>query len=1174
MKQWLAAFVLLLTAPLAFSQMPSTCVAGTNIYYISSSRGSDSNTQAQARNASKATPWAHQPYMHNFTGTYSHTAGDCFVFLGNDTWPAASFVLHITASGTSSAIDYYGVDTTWFSGASFGQPKFDLGQAFPGANNHIVDTAGASGSGGTNGAGIPGLPYITFDNIAILNANRHLTGSNVDNTGLMVFGGQHSSAMATGVTVENMTLADWMSTENITGTADFSYGVIYGASVVKNTTISDQNGFAFIGGTKTLGWSSGGCVGCGEFGPGNLTHHAWVECSSCTTVHDNEMYNIDATSLAGPGGIHTHIIYQDGGGTPATNPHDTTAVYNNYLHNSTASLVISVCYNTAVYNNLVDTASGNVSVELNLCQDDSSSALGLVTNNTFNTGSNVFNESCYRTPSATPGKGTIHIQNNLCIPSSGSAGGVNITTQVISNNTTTTLAAANAAGYTSANKFQGTSLTTKNGVNLTSFCTSQPAMCLDASGAPWRNSVYNPRPAGSTAWDQTLYQSGSPTPAVTVTAPTAGSTVSGSVTITVTAVGGTISSIQPLLDGSPFGASCKTSPCSVVWDTTKSANGSHTVGGTATSGTGTFNATPISVTVSNSAPGCTTSAPTWTNTSFTAQTGSFTATLTVTPNGIPPSGSGGPIVGLAQNPVSAYNQNSSLIRQSDNGFWEVFNGTTGAYAHDASVSWVPGTAASFTWIVNVAAQTATVQVTQSAVTTTIANSYAFRATSTSLGFWTLDPETAPTTLQVCSFALGANGVMAPTSFNFGSVLIGQTPTQGFTLTNNGGTSLSWSAFNITGGVFTISSNSCTSPLAAGASCPFTVQYAPVAATTSTGTVSLTTGGTVNSVSLSGTGLAVAAPSTPTGLTATPSQSNINLAWTASTGGAPITYNVGRATVSGGPYTTIASGVTVTSYTDVSLANGTYYYVVSATNTGGTSGNSTQASATIASNPTINFTPATLAFGTVPFSSTTQQSLQVSNVGTATLTLNSSSAVTITGANAADFSVDASSACGNSTSVPVGSSCVIVVDFVPSLSAQETAAVCVASNSPTTPDCVTMTGNGGPATFVNPTSVNFGNVYNNHTAATQTVTFFNQSGATVTFSSIALTTGTVFTISGNTCGSSVATSASCVITLSFTPTAPGPVTDTLTFTSSAPNSPIVVPISGNGNAHKVKKGVTM
>ena len=87
------------------------------------------------------------------------------------------------------------------------------------------------------------------------------------------------------------------------------------------------------------------------------------------------------------------------------------------------------------------------------------------------------------------------------------------------------------------------------------------------------------------------------------------------------------------------------------------------------------------------------------------------------------------------------------------------------------------------------------------------------------------------------------------------------------------------------------------------------------------------------------------PSAPTGLTPTVVSSNqINLAWNSASNAT--SYNVKSATVSGGPYTTIASGVTATNYNNTGLtAATTYYYVVSAVNGNGESTNSSQVSAT-------------------------------------------------------------------------------------------------------------------------------------------------------------------------------------------------------------------------------------
>jgi fibronectin type 3 domain-containing protein len=90
--------------------------------------------------------------------------------------------------------------------------------------------------------------------------------------------------------------------------------------------------------------------------------------------------------------------------------------------------------------------------------------------------------------------------------------------------------------------------------------------------------------------------------------------------------------------------------------------------------------------------------------------------------------------------------------------------------------------------------------------------------------------------------------------------------------------------------------------------------------------------------------ALTAPAAPAGLAATADNAQVSLQWNASTGAA--SYSVLRSTTSGSGYASVASNVTGTTYTDTGLTNGTaYYYVIIATNTGGTSANSSEASAT-------------------------------------------------------------------------------------------------------------------------------------------------------------------------------------------------------------------------------------
>lgn len=81
--------------------------------------------------------------------------------------------------------------------------------------------------------------------------------------------------------------------------------------------------------------------------------------------------------------------------------------------------------------------------------------------------------------------------------------------------------------------------------------------------------------------------------------------------------------------------------------------------------------------------------------------------------------------------------------------------------------------------------------------------------------------------------------------------------------------------------------------------------------------------TVASAAVSGPGPVLP----PTGVAAVAANAQVSLSWNACLGAT--NYNVKRATISGGPYTTVAS-LPGTSYTDTGLTNGTtYYYVVTA-----------------------------------------------------------------------------------------------------------------------------------------------------------------------------------------------------------------------------------------------------
>lgn len=129
------------------------------------------------------------------------------------------------------------------------------------------------------------------------------------------------------------------------------------------------------------------------------------------------------------------------------------------------------------------------------------------------------------------------------------------------------------------------------------------------------------------------------------------------------------------------------------------------------------------------------------------------------------------------------------------------------------------------------------------------------------------------------------------------------------------------------------------------------------------------------------------PAVPVGLNAQGGISQVTLNWTPADGDLAQGYNVLRSTTSGGPYATIASwsANAFPGYTDTSVVNGTiYYYVVSANNQIGASGNSAEVSATPS------------ASGALPAAWTSQDVGVVTNAGSGVYTSSGDNTFVVTG----------------------------------------------------------------------------------------------------------------------------------------------------------------------------------
>ena len=198
---------------------------------------------------------------------------------------------------------------------------------------------------------------------------------------------------------------------------------------------------------------------------------------------------------------------------------------------------------------------------------------------------------------------------------------------------------------------------------------------------------------------------------------------------------------------------------------------------------------------------------------------------------------------------------------------------------------------------------------------------------------------SPLTIALSGTGLAGTQLLtfSTSSLSFGSVNVGSNTDLSSSLTNTGNSSVTISAVNVTGAVFTVTGVSSGETLASGQSIPVTVQFAPTAAGAVSGNVTLLSNATNSAtMSLSGSG-------------AQQSTHTVGLAWTDSAT-TVAGYNVYRGTSTGGPYASKLTGspVTSTQFTDSGLQSGqTYYYVVTAVDSNGVeSVYSNQASALI------------------------------------------------------------------------------------------------------------------------------------------------------------------------------------------------------------------------------------
>lgn len=193
---------------------------------------------------------------------------------------------------------------------------------------------------------------------------------------------------------------------------------------------------------------------------------------------------------------------------------------------------------------------------------------------------------------------------------------------------------------------------------------------------------------------------------------------------------------------------------------------------------------------------------------------------------------------------------------------------------------------------------------------------------------------------------------------------------------------------------------------------------------------------------------------------------------------------------------------------------------------------------------LQVSPGSIAFAdTSVGASSAAQTVTVANTGTYTVTL---AGVAISGANGAEFSI-AGDTCG--ASLAAGASCAVEVVAKPAAAGSRTASLVVTSDAPGSPATVGLAVNGTPV--YGPMSLTSG-VSFTVLGALQDLTLTNQGSTAVKIASVTETDGggssPYFTVAANTCGTTVAAGASCVISVasSNSPQGVEPVTVTGTL----------------------------
>ena len=196
-------------------------------------------------------------------------------------------------------------------------------------------------------------------------------------------------------------------------------------------------------------------------------------------------------------------------------------------------------------------------------------------------------------------------------------------------------------------------------------------------------------------------------------------------------------------------------------------------------------------------------------------------------------------------------------------------------------------------------------------------------------------------------------------------------------------------------------------------------------------------------------------------------------------------------------------------------------------------------------PTMTVAPTSLSFGKVPISNSVTKTVTVHNTGKTTSLVISSAAL-----SASEYALSGTGTCGGlPATVAPKSSCTLAVTFTPNEIGAPGATLMLHDNATGSPQTVTLSGSGEATMTVSPTSYAFPSEKDG-SRKTKSITVHNYQSTSVSLSeSMSGPNAGDFQVTGGTCSSSLGSKAVCTLIVTYSPTATGTESATMTVTDS-------------------------